>query len=212
MTNSNNSAAAGRTRWRRFAAVMGGATVVAGALVFGVANGAIAASFNISGQQFKVSADKLHGDGFAQFSGYETVAKDGTKIPVATSVIKSAQLTNMCQSVNASNPLFPFKIVLRIEAGNKLDADGNKIPATASDLVIGMSELSGDATFTKINIGADGGQVSGNDLLTGSFAQNATAVDINGLQQKAYSTTAGTFALKGLSMKVLTGDDAKECF
>ncbi|GAA1797913.1 DUF6230 family protein [Luedemannella flava] len=205
MTDSNN-AAVGRTRWRRFAAVMGGATVVAGALVFGVANGAIAASFNISGEQFKVSASELDGQGFAQFGGYETVAKDGSKIPVATSVIKSATLKNMCQSVDASSPLFPgLKIVLRIEAGKST-------PASATNLVIGMTELSGNATFTNINIGADGGEVSGSKLLTGTFAQNAAGVKITDLEQKAYSTTAGTFALNGLSMKVLTGDDAVECF
>lgn len=194
----------GRTRWRRFAALMVPSVVAAGAIVVGMANGAIAASFSVSGQSFKVAATNLHGDGFKQFSGYDQKA-DGTKIPVATSVIGSAKLSNLCQSVNASNPLFPFKIVLRIEAG----AD---TPATASNMVIGLSELSGDATFTSINIGADGGQVSGNSALTGSFAQSASAVDINNLKQVATSVSAGTFTLNGLSMKVLTGDNAQECF
>jgi hypothetical protein len=207
VTNSNNTAAAGRTRWRRFAAVMGVSAVVAGGLVFGMANGAVAASFSISGQQFKVGAEHLHGDGFAQFSGLDLTADGKTAIPVASSYIQSATLTKMCQSVDVTSKLLPFKIVLRIEAGGGKDA-----PATATDLLIGMTELSGDATFKKMTIGADGQQVSGNAALAGTFAQKADSVDIDNLQQKAYSTTAGTFVLKGLNMKVLTGANAVECF
>src|SRR5262245_60951542 len=130
---------------------MGGATVVAGVLVAGVANGAVGASMSISGQQFKVSADHLHGDGFAQFSGVAVTRTDN--IPVATSVIGSANLTNLCQSVDVANP-FGYKIVLRIEAGKPVQGTATKdTDATASNMVIGMSSLSGDATFTGINIG-----------------------------------------------------------
>jgi len=206
VTNSNNTAAAGRTRWRRFAAVMGVSAVAAGGLVFGMANGAVAASFSISGQQFKVGAEHLHGDGFSQFSGIDVTADGKTAIPVASSFIKEASLTKMCQSVDIANPL-GIKIVLRIEAGGAKDR-----PATAENLLIGMTELSGDATFSGMTIGADGEQVSHNAKLAGTFAQTANSVDIDKLQQKAYSTTAGTFTLKDLSMKVLTGANAVECF
>ena len=194
----------GRTSWRRFAVLMVPAAFVVGAIVVGMANGAIGASFAVSGQQFKVSADLLHGTGFRQFSA---VDKDtnGKPYPVAGSVIDDASLTNLCQSVNVPNP-FAVKIVLRIEAG------GGGKPATAKGLVIGLTELSGDATFTNIQIGRDGGEVSGSPDLKGSFAQSAQVVDIVGLRQVATSTSAGTFTLNGLSLKVLTGDDAKECF
>jgi hypothetical protein len=64
---------------KRFAAMMGVSAVVAGGIVFGMANGAIAASFSVSGQQFKVSATKLEGKGFAQFGGFDTTAT-GTNI------------------------------------------------------------------------------------------------------------------------------------
>ena len=212
MTNSNNTAAAGRTRWRRFAAVMGVSAVAAGGLVFGMANGAVAASFSISGKPFKVSAEHLHGDNFAQFSGLDVTADKTKAIPVASSYIQEARLTKMCQSVDVTNSLLPFKIVLRIEAGGGLDAKGNPAPATAKDLLIGMTELSGDATFDTMAIGADGGELSGNSALAGTFGQRAKSVDIDKLRQTAYSTTAGTFVLKDLSMKVLTGKDAVECF
>jgi len=61
---SSGTVVQGRTRWRRFAAIMVPAVVAAGAIVLGMANGAIAASFSVSGSQFKVSADQLDGKGF----------------------------------------------------------------------------------------------------------------------------------------------------
>ena len=201
---SDSALMPGRTRWRRFAIAMVPATVIIGGIVVGLANGAVAASFSVSGQQFKVSADNLHGTGFRQFSSLDTAA-DGTQIPIAGSVIDNATLTNLCQSVNVPNPL-GMNIVLRIEAG------GGGTPATAQGLTIGLTKLQGNATFTNIQIGRDGGDVSGIPQLSGSFAQSADEVNIDGLRQIATSTSAGTFALNGLTMAVLTGDDARECF
>lgn len=206
MPNSQGSPVQGRTRWRRFAALMIPSAIAAGAIVVGMANGAIAASFSVSGQQFKVSASNLNGTGFKQYGGADVTA-GGKVIPVAVSEIADAELTNLCQTVDVKNPL-GLKIVLRIEAGkgpNKADH------VTAKGLQIGMTELSGDATFTNIDIGRDGGQLS-TGKADGTFGQAAEGVNIDGLQQTAYSTHAGTFALKGLSMKVLIGDQAKECF
>jgi Family of unknown function (DUF6230) len=201
---SDSALTQGRTRWRRFAIAMVPATVIIGGLVVGMANGAVAASFSVSGQQFKVSADNLHGTGFRQYSAHDDKA-DGTPIPVAGSVIDNASLTNLCQSVNVPNP-FGIPIVLRIEAG------GGGNPATATGLTIGLTKLQGNATFTNIQIGRDGGEVSGNPALKGSFAQSADEVNIDGLRQTATSTSAGTFNLTGLTLAVLTGGDAKECF
>lgn len=178
--------------------------LVVGGIILAIANGAIAASFTVSGQSFKVAADSLHGTGFKQFSGLDTTA-NGTQIPVATSVINDASLSNLCQSVNVPNPL-GVKIVLRIEAG------GGGRPATAKGLVIGLTNLQGDATFTNIQIGRDGGELSGNPALTGSFGQSADAIDVTNLRQVATSTSAGTFALNGLNLVVQVGNNAHECF
>jgi hypothetical protein len=201
---SDSDLVQGGTRWRRFAVLLVPAAFVVGMIVVGLANGAIAASFVVSGEQFKVSADKLEGTGFRQFSSVDTTAT-GTNIPVAGSVIANATLTNLCQSVDVKNP-FGVKIVLRIEAG------GGGNPATAQGLVIGVSQLQGDATFGNIQIGRDGGEVSGNPALRGTFAQSADTVTINNLRQVATSTSAGTFVLNGLNLRVLTGANAQECF
>src|SRR5512139_2491063 len=112
---SDAASVRGRTSWRRLAIVLVPSALIVGGIVFGMANGAIAASFSVSGQPFKVSADLLKGTGFKQYSSADKKA-DGTIIPTAGSVIDSADLTNLCQSVDVPNPL-GIKIVLRIEAG-----------------------------------------------------------------------------------------------
>jgi hypothetical protein len=207
--DSQGDPAEGRTNWRRFAIAMGIPTVAAGVLVAGVASGAVAASFSISGSQFKLSADRLEGDGFTQYSKQipsTTVQKStGGKYAVAAmSGIKSADIYNLCQTV-AVGP-----IVLRIEAGKNPDN-----PVHGDNLLIGMSELSGDATFTNINIGQDASTLSGDGLDehgdAGGFGQQADHVTINGLHQVAYSTTASTFKLSGMSLKLFVGN-GQECF
>lgn len=192
----------GRTRWRRFALVSTAALVAAGAMLVAMANGAIAASFSVSGSTFKVSADVLEGDGFAQYGGVAT-QKNGNQIPVAVSGIKSASLSNLCQSVVV--PGTPISLVIRAGRGT---------PATATDLLIDMTQLSGDATFTNISIGQDASTLTkgGTNAVgqAGGFGQQADHVKIVGLRQVAWSTSAGTFALNGLDLHVSLSKE--ECF
>jgi hypothetical protein len=176
--------------------------VIAGAMLFGMANGAIAASFAVSGSTFKVSADQLVGNGFVQYGG--TVhEKNGTIHPVAVSGIKSATLKNLCQSVVV--PGTPISLVIRA---------GQNTPATATDLLIDMTQLSGDATFENISIGQDASTLDKGPTnavgAAGGFGQQADKVTINGLRQVAWSTSAGTFTLNGLDLHVsLNGE---QCF
>jgi len=208
--DSQGDPAYGRTNWRRFAVAVAVPTAAAGALIFGMANGAFAASFAISGQPFKISADMLDGTGFSQY-GDTLKTKEGARdVPVAMSGIASAKLYNLCQSVRA--PGSPVSLTIR--AGRDPDA-----PARATNLLIGMSELSGDAEFTDINIGQDASTLGqgGPDAkgASGAFGQEAAHVVIKDLRQTAVSTTAGTFTLTGLTLKLnFPGRDGNppECF
>jgi Family of unknown function (DUF6230) len=188
----------GRTRWRRFAALAIPAGVIAAGLFAGVAAGAVPVSLNVSGQQFKVKATKLDGQNFTQYPGFVTTPK-GDVIPVAASHMDSANITDLCQSVRIPKT----DIVLVIRAGR----DGT--PAHADDLLIGLNELGGDATFTNIDIGTDAGKLGGS---AGDFGQRADRVIIDNLEQTAYSTHAGTFKLAGLNMSLNFSGDKGECF
>jgi hypothetical protein len=218
LKDAQGSPVQGRTRWRRFAAVMVPATVAAGVIVFGMANGAIAASFAVSGSQFKVSADLLEGKGFVQYGGF--ASEKGARIlpngipdptdpknhPVTVNGITSATLTNLCQSVKV--PGLPLSMVIR--------AGGKGTPATATNLMIDASSLQGDASFGNIQIGMDASDLSkgpaGAKGVQGGFGQQADTVTIKNLRQVAWSTTAGEFNLNGLDLSISSGAKPEECF
>ncbi|MCL8017494.1 DUF6230 family protein [Streptomyces sp. AS02] len=207
----------GGTRWKRFAVVMVPSVAAAAAVGVGLAQGALAASFSVSGQQFKVSADHLHGEGFAQYGGIDTVytktdGKEKTQVPVAISSFDTAEITKMCQSVKTEIPLIGKTFYLRLEAG------GKGTPVQAEKLYIDVAQLDADAKFTNIDIGVAvkdktrGPAVKqGESVLPGGFAQQAQSADLYKVEQTAWATTAGTFKLSGLSMK-LGADPKMECY
>jgi hypothetical protein len=117
---------------------------------------------------------------------------------VAIANIKSASLSDLCQSVVTDTPL--GKVGLLITAG------GGGTPATASDLQIGMTDLKGDATFGNIRIGVDASTVNTDAKgEAGGFAQDSDTINIKGLQQVAWSTQASIFTLNGMHVQITDG-------
>jgi hypothetical protein len=202
----SSTAPAGRTNWRRFGVLFTVAAAAAVAVTVMVGNGAIASSFAVSGQQFKVSADSLDGSGFVNY-GWVDQQADHKIVPVAVAGIKHASLHNMCQSVLTTLPIVG-DISLKLTAGT------GSTPVTADDLFIDMSQLDGDATFTNIAIGQDASTLNKGPTsaqgLQGGFGQQADSVHIANLHQVAWATNAGTFRLAGLHMAVSGGKS--ECF
>ncbi|MGN9794806.1 DUF6230 family protein [Streptomyces sp. OZ13] len=216
------SMARGGTRWKRFALVMVPSVAATAAIGVGLAQGALAASFAVSGQEFKVTAGKLVGSGFSQYGGVDMGYKDlkgDEKVahPVAISTFKNASITKMCQSVVTDVP-FVGKITLKLTAGDKGTA------VQAEKLYLDVSELDANAKFKNIDIGVaakdtdnpgtgKGPAVKDTSILPNGFAQQAEEVELTGVEQKAWATTAGTFELSGLSMRLHKGDGPKvECY
>jgi hypothetical protein len=208
----------GRTRWRRFGVVMVLSAAATAGLLSLVANGAVAATFSVSGQQFKVSADKLVADGFVQYGTVDARTDPGSNPPsqqpepVAVAAMKNATLTNLCQSVVTDLGDFG-SLTLTITAGT------GKNPVTAENMVVDMSQLNGNALFTDIEIGRDASTLDKgptNDpgeiaqRRQGFFSQQATKVTITDLRQVAWATSAGQFNLYDLSLRLHWGKD--ECF
>jgi hypothetical protein len=191
LSESVTSPRYGRVRWRRFGIVMVPAALVAAVLIALTAKGAVAASFAVSGQQFTVTANSLNGTGFEQYGSTYKEA-NGKEQPVAVSVIRNATLANLCQSVKVMG------VTLRITAG------GGSTPVTASNLVVGATDLSGNATFNNISVGQDASTLdqAGETGQAGTFAQQASSVSITNVHQLAWSTTAGTFKLPGFHLQV----------
>ncbi len=187
----------GRIRLRRTAAMGVPAALAAAALVVLTAQGAIAAQFAISGIPFTVTANQLHGDGFEQYGGLDNMkpgspnaGDTGGQEVVVVSAIRDARLASLCQSVNLGG------INMVIHAG-----DGST-PVTAHDLVTDSSAISGDASFSHIEIGGDASDFTKGDSKgpSGDFGQQADSVTIDNLRQTNYATTAAAFTLPGLRL------------
>lgn len=193
----------GKVRWRRFAAVAVPAVITAGIVVELTAQGALAASFAVAGDQAKVSASKLVGHGFVQFGTVDTTTA-GDHHPVLVSGFTTATLNDLCQSVLVSTPF--GKVTMKLTAG------GGTTPVQATDLVVDLDQLSGNIEFGNYESGVDASKLSRGPVTgaQGGFGQQAETITITGLKQQAWATTAGTFTLKGLSLSTAFGTD--ECF
>jgi len=182
--------ARGKVKWRRFAMAAVPAGVVAGILVGLTAQGAIASSISVSGQEFLVTATQLTGTGFEQF-GSSLSQGNGTQ-PVIVSAIHHATLSNLCQSVKVG------PVTLRLTAGG----GGNDV--SADNLIVDASGQTGSqAVFHNITIGQDAGTLTedpGTAGAAGGFGQQADSITIDNLVQHTWLTTAGTFTLPGLSI------------
>ncbi|GGX82171.1 DUF6230 family protein [Streptomyces anandii] len=188
----------GRVRLRRAAVMAVPATLTVAALAVLTAQGALGVQFAISGMPFTVTATELNGTGFEQFGALDNMAEDspnagdtGGQVLVVTSAIKNATLTKLCQSVDLGGTN------LVITAGSGSD----KVQAT--DLTTDSTELSGDASFNKIEIGNDASTLDKAAVRgpKGVFSQQADTVRIANLRQTNYATTAGVFKLPGLKLR-----------
>ncbi len=195
----------GRTRWARFVGVLGIGAVGAGVLLVGMSQGALAASFAVSGTNFKVAASNLEGKGFVQFGGVDAGA--GKVHVVAVSGFRSATLDKFCQSVFVPGMPIVGDVTMRITAA---DQDG----MSADHLVVGLTDLNGDLVLGNPEIGIDANKVTkGPDNLRGlpgSFGLQADTANITSLQQTAWATTAQTIRFKGMNLTIRQGK--QECF
>lgn len=193
---------AGKVAWRRYVMVLAPSLVVAGGIVALTGQGALAASFAVSGSSYKLSADTLDGTGFTSYTAVDNSA-DGSHHPVTPSGFKTADLGNICQSVVSKTPFGP--VTMKLTAGAKQ-------PVKATNLVADFDQLSGDITFTNYESGIDASTMDGPAQgPAGMWGQQATKIHIDNLRQRTWATTAGSFALTGLSIDVSFGDN-KDCF
>ncbi|MEU3604881.1 DUF6230 family protein [Streptomyces sp. NPDC035033] len=215
----------GGTRWKRFAVVMVPSVAATAAIGVGLAQGALAASFSISGQEFKVRADSLVGEGFVQYGSVasgKTLEGEAFAAPVAVSGFHKAKIYGMCQSVVTPKVPFVGDVTLQLNAGTD-----SKKPVEASGLYLDVSDLKADAEFGNIDIGIAAGSADKNqkgEVLPGrpgiqpetranlnGFAQRAETAKLSNVRQKAWATTAATFKLPNLSLSLHRGTSA-ECF
>ncbi|CAM3948604.1 DUF6230 family protein [Nocardiopsis rhodophaea] len=193
----------GGTRWRKFGLALIPGLAAAGILGGMTTQGMLAASFAVSGDSFKLSADSLRGQGFAQYGDVAT-SVDDTSRPVGLSVINTAELDNLCMSSLVDLPIGEATLLIKA---------GESRPVEASSMVVDVEQLDGNASFDTIEIGRDAStldKISGPKGPAGAFGLQSDSAVIDDLQLTAWSVNSGTLKLAGLKLGVQPGKH--ECF
>ncbi|MFE9412675.1 DUF6230 family protein [Streptomyces sp. NPDC006704] len=215
----------GGTRWKRFALVMVPSVAATAAIGVGLAQGALAASFSVSGVDFKVTAEQLDGQNLLQYGSVATgKSLDGgdANHPVVVSGFSHADISKMCQSVVQPLPMSLGYVTMKLKAG------GGQEKIAADNIYLDVSDLSTDAQFEHIDIGVAAGEGKTGGKYPGStqiqpgangkiadgaglgFAQRADRALLNNVQQRAWATTAGSFKLPGLKLSLAVDKDPKK--
>lgn len=196
---------AGRTRWRVFTLVFLVGLLGVGAMFTGMSQGALAASFAVSGTSYKATADNLNAEGVVQYGSVDRSADKAH--PVLVNGFRDAKLDNFCQSIVVPGLPGIGDATIRI-------ATPGKAGMSADNLVLGIEEVTGDLTLDNVQIGRDSGTFdngpSGLQGQSGGFGIQADRAHISHLQQTAWSTTASTLRLNQVDITATAGRD--ECY
>ncbi|MFG2883514.1 DUF6230 family protein [Streptomyces sp. NPDC048297] len=203
---------AGRTRWRRFAAVLVPGVAACAALGIAMAQGALAASFFVSGQKFQISADSLTASGFSLYTMVDMTRKHEA-VPVLVTGVRHASVSGLCQSMVVDLPVLG-QYTVRLSGGEER-------PIEASDLFLDVTaESAGQANFRDLDIGiAQGslttGPVRPEDRSSRLFdpdlpAQQARSISLTNVRTTAIAVSAGSFDVPGLRAVLKQG--RHECF
>jgi uncharacterized protein DUF6230 len=202
----------GRTCWKRFAAVFVSGVAATAALGIGMAQGALAASFLISGQHFQVAADTLRARGLSVYPMVD-VARRGTLVPVVVLGFRHADIDRLCLSVELPVPVLgPYTLML---------TGGERRRVEATNLFIDATSVSADqANTTDIDIGVAAGAITKGPVNPGDrnsqffdpnvFAQQAQSAVLTDVRVNSVAVSSGTLNIPGLSLRVRQGNH--HCF
>lgn len=201
-----------RTRWKHFAAILTPSVAAAAVLTVAVAQGALAASFFISGDTFKISADSLTGKGMSIY-GMVDVTRQGKLVPVAVTGVRTAKIEGLCLSV-----LFPIPVLGTYTL--RLTGDHDR-PATARNMFFDVSLLNAsDAKMNDLGIGVAAGSLTTGEVSPGdrdskffdpnSVAMQSASATLNNLRLNGVAASMGSLDLPGAKLSFKSG--AGECF
>ncbi|MFJ4579446.1 DUF6230 family protein [Streptomyces echinatus] len=198
---------AGKTRWRRFAAILVSGVAACAALGVAMGQGALAASFLISGQRFQVTADTLTARGFSVY-GMVDVTRQGERVPVQVTGARHSTISGLCESVVVDVPVLgPQTLKL---------TGGRERPIEASSLFLDTtSQSAGQANFKGLDQGIAQGEITKGPISPddrssrffdpNGFGQQAASVILTDVHVTAVALSAGTFNIPGLRVRIEQG-------
>ncbi|MEU5097005.1 DUF6230 family protein [Streptomyces sp. NPDC020996] len=200
-----NTQGEGRTHWKRSAVMFVPCTLAVGTLGIALAQGALAASFAVSGTAFKVAASEVTAEGVSSFPSSLGDSADDAK-PVLLAAVKNGTVSDVCVSLEQKLPVVG-KISMLVHSG----ADK---PLAGSNLVVNADALtSGGGKVTGVQAGRDASTLTGAPGVTGPkgvFGVQANTAVAHDVKSTAYSANGGTLTLEKLQIEF--SRTGKQCF
>jgi hypothetical protein len=191
----------GRTRWRVFGLVLAVGLAGTGLMFVGLQQGALAASFAVSGTSYKATADNLAAQGVVQYGSVDQSSNQAH--PVLVNGFRTAKMDNFCQSIYVPGVPVVGDMTIRLVAPGGM---------TASNLVLGVQDVTGDLTLNNVEIGRDASTLDKGPSQgpAGAFGIQADSMNLAHVRQTAWSTTASTLRLNQVHISATPG--RHECY
>ncbi|MCX5009004.1 DUF6230 family protein [Streptomyces sp. NBC_00638] len=196
---------AGRTHWKRSAVMFVPCTLAVGALGIALAQGALAASFAVSGAAFKVSASEITADGVSSFPSSIGDSANDAK-PVLLAAVKNGTVSDVCVSLKQRLPLVG-DITMLVHSGADKPLEGSNLVVNADALTGGGGKVTG------VQAGRDASTLTGAPGVTGpkgTFGVQASTAVAHDVESTAYSANGGTLTLEKLEIEF--SRTGKQCF
>ena len=203
--DSTTPSGEGRTYWKRSALMFVPCVAAVGALGIALAEGAVAASFAVSGTAFEVSASEITAEGVSTFPSSIGSSSSDAK-PVLLAAVKNGTVSDSCVSLKQKLPLVGEVSMLVHSGADK--------PLAGSNLVVNADALtSGGGKVTGVQAGRDASTLDGAPGVTGpkgTFGVQADSATAHDVRSTAYSANGGTLTLQKLDIEF--SRSGKQCF
>ncbi|GGX76785.1 cholesterol esterase [Streptomyces fructofermentans] len=180
-------------------------TLAVGALGIAIAQGALAASFAVSGSAFKVSASEITAEGVSSFpSSVGGSANDAR--PVLLAGVKSGTVSDVCVSLKQRLPLVG-DITMLVRSGADKPLEGTNLVVNADALTGGGGRVTG------VEAGRDASTLTAAPGVTGprgTFGVQASTAVARDVRSTAYAANGGTLTLEKLEIEF--SRTGKQCF
>lgn len=195
----------GRTHWKRAAVMLVPGVACVGAVVIALAQGAMAASFAVSGKNFKVSADRITGRGISSFPS-SLGGKDGKGHAVLLAGIASGTAQGVCLSMKQRLPLVG-EVSLIVRSGGERAVKGENLVVDADALTSSGGRVTGVQAGRDASTLTAAPGVSGPQGLFGVQADTAVARDVH---STAWASNGGSLTLDKVEIEL--SHSGKECY
>ncbi|MFE9500812.1 DUF6230 family protein [Streptomyces collinus] len=197
----------GKVNWKLFAVVLTSGLAASSVVFIGVSQGAIAASFLISGQPSKVYAKRAEGTGLIQYGAFDR-RYDGKIVPVMVSGLRESTIKGLCQSTILKDVPLVGTITVKVTAD---EVTARNAYTDVTESISGVSIVRYSESGIAAGAARKGpGVKAGDKTDLASPATDADSVSVTDSKQIVLASSAEITTSTGSVLRFHKG--ANECF